>query len=169
MASFFIINNGLFMADVVYLTEERFLELQKELIELKTKGRKEVAQKIAEARSHGDLSENAEYDSAKHQQELLEIRIAKLEDTLSKAQIIRPEELPNDKIYILSKVKVKNLKTNKIFEYILVSPEEADFEKGKLSVTSPIGKALLGKKLGDIVEVNIPAGKTQFEILEINR
>ncbi|MGB9853167.1 MAG: transcription elongation factor GreA [Candidatus Kapaibacteriota bacterium] len=157
------------MAEVVYLTEERFLELQKELIELKTKGRKEVAQKIAEARSHGDLSENAEYDSAKHQQELLEMRIAKLEETLSKAQVIRPEELPNDKIYILSKVKVKNLRTNKVFEYTLVSPEEADFERAKLSVTSPIGKALLGKKPGEIVEVVIPAGRTQFEILEINR
>ncbi len=157
------------MAEVVYLTEERYLELQKELIELKTKGRKEVAQKIAEARSHGDLSENAEYDSAKHQQELLEMRIAKLEETLSKAQVIRPEELPNDKIYILSKVKLKNLKTNKIFDYILVSPEEADFERGKISVTSPIGKALLGKNVGDVVEVNTPAGKNQFQILEVNR
>ena len=157
------------MGGTVYLTEERFLELQNELIELKTKGRKEVAQKIAEARSHGDLSENAEYDAAKHQQELLEMRIAKLEETLMKAQVIRPEELPNDKVYILSRVKVKNLKTNKIFEYTLVSPEEADFERGKISVTSPIGKSLMGKKVGDIVEFSAPAGKTQLEILEINR
>ncbi|MCX7880289.1 MAG: transcription elongation factor GreA [Ignavibacteria bacterium] len=157
------------MGDAVYLTEEKFLELQQKLVELKTKGRKEVAQKIAEARSHGDLSENSEYDAAKHQQELLEIEIAKLEATLSKAQVIRPEELPNDKVYILSKVKVKNLKLNKVIEYMLVSPEEADFEKGKISVTSPIGKALLGKKTGDVVEFQAPAGKTQLEILEINR
>lgn len=157
------------MSDVVYLTEERFLEIQSELIELKTKGRREVAQKIAEARSHGDLSENSEYDAAKHQQELLEMRIAKLEETVSKAQIIRASELPNDKIYILSRVKLKNYKTQHIVEYLLVSPEEADFEKGKISVTSPIGKALIGKKTGDIVEIVAPAGKTQFEILEINR
>lgn len=157
------------MSDVVYLTEEKFLEIQSELIELKTKGRKEVAQKIAEARSHGDLSENSEYDAAKHQQELLEMRIAKLEETLSKAQIIRANELPNDKIYILSRVKLKNYKTQRIVEYFLVSPEEADFEKGKISVTSPIGKALIGKKAGDIIEIVAPAGKTQFEILEINR
>lgn len=157
------------MSDVVYLTEERFLEIQNELIELKTKGRKEVAQKIAEARSHGDLSENSEYDAAKHQQELLEMRVAKLEEIVSKAQIIRANELPNDKIYILSRVKLKNYKTQRIVEYLLVSPEEADFEKGKISVTSPIGKALIGKKTGDIIEIVAPAGKTQFEILEINR
>ncbi len=157
------------MSEKVYLTEERFLELQNELIELKTKGRREVAQKIAEARSHGDLSENSEYDAAKHQQELLEIRIAKLEETLSKAEVIRPEELPNDKIYILSKVKLLNLKTKKTIEYMLVSPEEADFEKGKISVTSPIGKALMGRKLGEVVEIVVPAGKMQFEILEISR
>lgn len=157
------------MSDVVYLTEERFREIQNELIELKTKGRKEVALKIAEARSHGDLSENSEYDAAKYQQELLEMRIAKLEETVSKAQIIRANELPNDKIYILSRVKLKNYKTQRIVEYLLVSPEEADFEKGKISVTSPIGKALIGKKTGDIVEIIAPAGKTQFEILEINR
>ncbi|MGQ9818601.1 MAG: transcription elongation factor GreA [Candidatus Kapaibacteriales bacterium] len=157
------------MAERIYLTEERFLELQNELIELKTKTRKLVAQKIAEARSHGDLSENAEYDAAKHEQELLEMKISKLEETLSKAQVIRPEELPNDKIYILSKVKVKNLKTSQVVEYLLVSPEESDFERGKISVTSPIGKALMGKKLGEIVEINVPAGKIKFEILEINR
>lgn len=157
------------MPDIVYLTEERFREIQNELIELKTKGRKEIAQKIAEARSHGDLSENSEYDAAKHQQELLEMRIAKLEETISKAQIIRANELPNDKIYILSRVKLKNYRTQNIVEYLLVSPEEADFEKGKISVTSPIGKALIGKKTGDVVEIIAPGGKTKFEILEISR
>lgn len=170
MALFFISNNlQRFMSDKIYLSEEKFLELQNELIELKTKTRKIVAQKIADARSHGDLSENAEYDAAKHEQELLEMKISKLEETLSKGQVIRPEELPNDKVYILSKVKVKNLKTLQVIEYLLVSPEEADFEQGKISVSSPIGKALMGKTTGEIVEINVPAGKIKFEILEINR
>lgn len=157
------------MSDVVYLTHERAVELELELIELKTKGRKEIASKISDARSHGDLSENAEYEAAKHEQELFELRISNLEKTLSKAQIIRPDELPNDKVYILSKVTLKNTKNNAIFDYILVSAAEADFEKKKLSVTSPIGKALMGKIIGDIVEINIPAGKTTFEILNISR
>ncbi len=157
------------MADVVYLTAERARELEQELHELKTKGSKRIADKIAEARSHGDLSENAEYEAAKHEQELHEMKIANLERTLMNAQIIKPEELPNDKIYILSKVKMLNLKMNKEMEVILVSPEEADFEKNKMSVTSPIGKALLGKKIGDEVEVKVPAGTIKYKILEISR
>lgn len=157
------------MADVVYITAERIREIEEEVRALKTKGRREIAMKIADARSHGDLSENAEYEAAKHEQELLEIKISGLEQTLSKAQVIRPEELPNDKVYILSKVKLKNQKTSAIFEYYLVSPAEADFEKKKLSVTSPIGKALLGKKVGEIAEIVAPAGTTVYEVLEINR
>jgi transcription elongation factor GreA len=157
------------MADVVYLTAERARELEQELHELKTKGRKRIADKIAEARSHGDLSENAEYEAAKHEQELHEMKIANLERTLMNAQIIKPEELPNDKIYILSKVKMLNQKTNKEMQVILVSPEEADFEKNKMSVTSPIGKALLGKKIGDEIDVKVPAGTIKYKILEISR
>jgi transcription elongation factor GreA len=157
------------MADVVYMTVDAVRELEQEVHELKTKGRKEAAQKLAEARSHGDLSENAEYDAAKHSQELLEIRISKLENVLSRVEVIKPEDMPNDKVYILSKVKVKNLKNNAILDYMLVSPEEADFEKRKLSVDSPIGKALMGKKLGEIAEFNAPAGKIQYEILEIGK
>jgi len=157
------------MADVVYLTAERARELEQELHELKTKGRKLIADKIAEARSHGDLSENAEYEAAKHEQELHEMKIANLERTLMNAQIIKPEELPNDKIYILSKVKMLNQKTNKEMQVILVSPEEADFEKNKMSVTSPIGKALLGKKIGDEIDVKVPAGTIKYKILEISR
>jgi len=157
------------MSKTVYLTAERARELQEELQILKTKGRKEIARKIAEARSHGDLSENAEYEAAKHEQELHELKIANLSMTLVNAQIIKPEELPNDKIYILTKAKVKNLKNNSIMEVTLVSAEEADFEKNKMSVSSPIGKALLGKKVGDIVEINIPAGKINYEILDISR
>jgi len=157
------------MSDIVYLTAERIREIEEEVILLKTKGRKEIANKIADARSHGDLSENAEYEAAKHEQELHEIKIAGLENTLSKAQVIRPDELPNDKVYILSKVKLKNQKNGMISEFILVSPAESDFEKKKLSVTSPIGKALLGKKIGDLAEIIAPAGKTTYEVLEISR
>lgn len=160
---------GDFMSGTVYLTAERARELEEELHKLKTKGRKMIADKIAEARSHGDLSENAEYEAAKHEQELHELKIANLERTLINAQIIKPEELPNDKIYILSKVKMKNKKNDSIMEVILVSPEEADFELNKMSVTSPIGKALLGRVVGDEVEIKIPAGIIVYEILEISR
>ena len=157
------------MSGIVYLTAERARELEEDLRKLKTKGRKMIADKIAEARSHGDLSENAEYEAAKHEQELHELKIANLERTLMNAQIIKPEELPNDKIYILTKVKMKNKKNNSIMEIILVSPEEADFELNKMSVTSPIGKALLGKVVGDEVEVKVPSGIMVYEILEISR
>ncbi len=157
------------MSDIVYMTRERVKEIEEELYELKTKGRKEIAMKIADARSHGDLSENADYDAAKNEQSLLEMKIAKLEMLLAKAQIIDPSEFPDDKVYILSKVKIKNLKSNDILEYTMVGPEEADFERKKLSVTSPIGKALMGKSKGDIVQVTVPAGKLEFQIIEISK
>lgn len=157
------------MSDRVYMTIESVRELEEEIFKLKTRGRKEAAQKIAEARSHGDLSENSEYDAAKHEQELLELRISKLEMTLSRVEVIKADELPNDKVYILSRVKLKNLKNNSEIEYLLVSAEEADFEKRKLSVTSPLGKSLMGKVIDDVVEIIVPAGKTQYKILDINR
>nr|HRI47340.1 transcription elongation factor GreA [Ignavibacteriaceae bacterium] len=133
----------------VYLTQERLIELEKELKEMKTNGRKAIAAKIAEARAHGDLSENAEYDAAKEEQGLFELKISKLEDILSRASIIDVSQFPDDSIHILSKVQIKNIKTEKIFNYLLVSPEEADFQSGKISITSPVGQGLLGKKLGD--------------------
>lgn len=157
-------NNG-----VVYLTRERLHELELDLHELKVKGRAEMAQKISEARSHGDLSENAEYDAAKEAQQHLELRIAKLELTLSRTRIIESKELPNDKVYILSKVKLKDIKTNEVVSYILVSPEEADFEQNKISVTSPIGKGLMGKTEGTIIKIPVPAGTLEYKILEISR
>ena len=157
-------NNG-----VVYLTRERLVELEHDLHELKLNGRAEMAQKIGEARSHGDLSENAEYDAAKEEQQHLELRIAKLEQTLSRARIIESKELPNDKVYILSKVKLKDLKTNEIVHYLLVSPEEADFEKNKISVTSPLGRGLMGKTAGQTAKITVPAGTLEYEILEISR
>lgn len=157
------------MGESVYLTRERLLEIEQELNNLKTNGRKEIANKIAEARSHGDLSENAEYDAAKEEQGLLELKISKLEGLLARAQIIDTSNLPTDEVRILSKVKVKNRKSGKVQSYFLVSPEEADYDNGKLSVSSPIGKQLLGKKLGQILKINVPAGIIEFEILEISR
>ncbi|MBI5326044.1 MAG: transcription elongation factor GreA [Ignavibacteriae bacterium] len=157
------------MSDIVYMTKERVKELEIEIRELKVHGRKEIAQKIAEARSHGDLSENAEYDAALHDQQILEMKINNLENTLSRVQVISPDELPDDKIYILTKVKLKNKLNGSTLDYMLVSPEEADFEKRKISVSSPIGKALMGKVVGDTAEIIAPAGKIKYEILEISK
>lgn len=155
--------------DAVYVTREHLQTMQTELHDLKSRARREVAQKIADARSHGDLSENADYDAAKHEQELLEIRISRLEGALSRVQVIDPKDFPNDKVYILSRVKLLNKKLGKEVDYQLVSPEEADFEQQKLSVTSPLGKALLGKVVGDIVETKVPAGVIQYEVLAIGK
>ncbi len=151
----------------IYLTQERIIELEKELKELKTNGRKEIAQKIAEARSHGDLSENAEYDAAKEEQGLFELRIGKLESILARARVIDKSQLPKDIVYILSEVEIENLKTKKLFHYNLVSPEEADFQAGKISITSPVGQALMGKKVGEVVQVKAPAGILEFKILSL--
>jgi len=155
------------VSNFVYLSKERIRELEKELAELKNNGRKKMAERIAEARAHGDLSENAEYDAAKEEQGLLELKISKLEDLLSRARIIDTSNMPKDQAHILSKVKVKNLNNNKIYEYILVSPEEADLEKGKISITSPVGQALMGVKAGQTVEAKVPAGIIKFEVLGI--
>jgi transcription elongation factor GreA len=151
----------------VYLTKDRLHEVETELNELKQKGRKEVAGKIAEARAHGDLSENAEYDAAKTEQEHLEMKIMKFEEMLSRVKIIAAEDMPNDKIYILHNVKLKDLKTKEEFSYKLVSPEEADLDQDKISVSSPIGKALLGRKKNDELEIVVPAGKLKYKILDI--
>ena len=157
-------NNG-----IVYLTRERLVELEHELREMKISGRADMAAKIGEARSHGDLSENAEYDAAREAAQHLELRIAKIEHTLSRARIMESKELPNDKVYILSKVKLKDLKSNETVDYILVSPEESDFDKNKISVTSPLGKGLLGKTEGESVNIAVPAGSLQYKIMKIAR
>jgi transcription elongation factor GreA len=128
-----------------------------------------MAQKISDARGHGDLSENAEYDAAKEEQQHLELKISKLELTLSRTSIIDARDLPNDKIYILSKVRLKDLQTADEVEYLLVSPEESNFEENKISVTSPIGKSLLGKTKGESVEINVPAGVLKYKIVDVNR
>lgn len=156
------------MANFVYLTQERLHELENEVKELKTNGRKQMADTIAEARSYGDLSENAEYDAAKDAQGLLELKISKLEDILSRVQVVDTSIFSDDEVHILSTVVVKNLNNKKEFKYTLVSPEEADFQAGKIALTSPVGQALMGKKLGDTVQAIAPAGVINFEILKID-
>ena len=155
------------MANFVYLSKERIRELEKELTEMKTNGRKSMAGRIAEARSHGDLSENAEYDAAKEEQGLLELRISKLEDLLSRAQVIDLSNYPRDQVHILSNITVKNLTTKKTYKYTMVSPEEANLEQGKIATSSPVGSAFMGAKIGQIVEAKVPAGIIKFEILAI--
>ncbi|MCF8259227.1 MAG: transcription elongation factor GreA [Melioribacteraceae bacterium] len=156
------------MANFVYLSKERLHELEHELKDLKTEGRKGVAERIAEARSHGDLSENAEYDAAKEEQGLLELKISKLEEMLSKASIIDTSNMNHEEVHILSRVKVRNLGTQKDFEYQIVSQEEADLQKGKIAINSPVGNSLVGKKVGEKVSVKAPAGTLNFEILAIS-
>ncbi|GAB2538196.1 transcription elongation factor GreA [Rufibacter soli] len=157
------------MATVSYYTPEGLQKLKEELHELKTKGRSEVARQLAEARDKGDLSENAEYDAAKDAQGHLELKISKLEEVLGNARLIDETNMDLSKALILSKVKLKNLNNNMEMIYTLVAEEEANLGAGKISVKSPIGKGLLGKSVGEIAEITVPAGKLRFEILDISR
>ena len=156
------------MSTVKYFTEEGLKKLKDELNLLKTKGRAEIATQIAEARDKGDLSENAEYDAAKEAQGLHELKISKLEESISNARVIDESEINTDKVSILSKVQVLNLSFNKEFEYTIVSEEESDLQQGKISVQSPIGKGLLGKKKGEEVSIDVPSGELKFKILNIS-
>ena len=156
------------MSKLSYYTEEGLKRLKDELNELKSKGRADMARQIAEARDKGDLSENAEYDAAKDAQGLLEMRISKLEELVANARIIDESKLDNSKVSILSKVKIKNKKNGGVMTYMLVAEEEADLKLGKISVKSPIGQGLLGKKVGDTAMVKAPAGNIEFEIVDIN-
>ncbi|MBA4407621.1 transcription elongation factor GreA [bacterium] len=155
------------MTNFVYLSKERIRELEKELADMKTKGRKSMAERIAEARSHGDLSENAEYDAAKEEQGLLELRISKMDDLLSRASVIDTTNMPKDQAHILSTLTVKNLNNSKTYKYTLVSPEEADIDQGKISITSPVGQSLMGTKVKQVVQAKVPAGLIKFEVLGI--
>lgn len=154
---------------IAYYTAEGLKKLKDELHNLKTIERPKISQQIAEARDKGDLSENAEYDAAKEAQGLLEARIAKMEDLVANARLIDESQVDNSKVYILSRVKIKNLKNSAVVEYTLVAENEANLAEKKISVDSPIGKGLLGKKVGDVAKVQIPAGLIDFEVLEINR
>ena len=156
------------MSTLSYFTEEGLQNLMDELQYLKTKGRKNISKQIAEARDKGDLSENAEYDAAKDAQGHMEAKIAQLEEVVGNARVIDPSKLDTSKVSVLSKVKIKNKGNGATLSYTLVAEEEADIKKGRISVKSPIGKGLLGKKVGDLTDINVPAGKIQFEILDIS-
>lgn len=154
---------------IAYYTAEGLKKLRDELHQLKSVERPKISQQIAEARDKGDLSENAEYDAAKEAQGHLEARIAKMEDLVANARLIDESQVDNSKVYILSKVKIQNKKNNAIVEYTLVAENEANLAEKKISVDSPIGKGLLGKKVGDVAQVQVPAGLIDFEILDISR
>jgi transcription elongation factor GreA len=154
---------------VSYYTQEGFNRLKEKLQELRTKGRAEIARQIAEARDKGDLSENAEYDAAKDAQGLLELEISKLEELIANARILDETNIDTSKVSVLSNVKIRNTVTKMEVTYTLVAEEEADLKQNKISVKSPIGSGLLGKKVGEKAEINTPRGKMTFEVLDISR
>jgi len=157
------------MSNVSYYTAEGLKKLKDELNHLRDVERPKASQAIADARDKGDLSENAEYDAAKEAQGLLELKISKLEETLANARLIDESQLDTSKVLVLSTVRLKNQQNGSEMTYTLVAESEANLKAGKISVTSPIGKGLLGKKVGDIAEINVPNGTIKFDILEITR
>jgi transcription elongation factor GreA len=157
------------MSKVSYYTEEGLKKLREELNYLKDVERPKASQAIADARDKGDLSENAEYDAAKEAQGMLEMKISKLEEVVANARVIDESQLDTSKVLVLSKVKIKNQNNGMEMTYTLVAESEANLATGKISVSSPIGKGLLGKKVGDIAEIQVPNGTLKFEILEISR
>jgi transcription elongation factor GreA len=152
---------------ISYYTEEGLKKLKDELNDLKVRGRADMARQIAEARDKGDLSENAEYDAAKDAQGLLELKISKLEDVVANARVLDSSSIDTSKVSIMTKVKIRNSKNGATLTYAIVSEEEADLKTGKISVKSPIGKGLLGKKVGEKASIQVPAGSMEFEILDI--
>ncbi|MGS4345625.1 transcription elongation factor GreA [Myroides sp. DW712] len=157
------------MSKISYYTAEGLKKLKDELEQLKSVERPKASQAIADARDKGDLSENAEYDAAKEAQGLLELKIAKMEEVVASARIIDESQLDESKALVLSTVKIKNQSNGMVLTYTLVAESEADLKAGKISVTSPIGKGLLGKSVGEIAEIKVPNGQMNFEILEISR
>jgi transcription elongation factor GreA len=156
------------MSAIHYVSEEGLEKLKQELQDLRTKGRQDIARQIKEAREKGDLSENAEYDAAKEAQGLLELKIAKLEEIVGNARILDTSRLDLSRVAVMTSVRLRNKKTGKEVTYQLVSEKEADLKEGRISVTSPIGKGLLGREAGDVVSIQVPAGTMEFEILEIS-
>lgn len=155
------------MSEIHYMTQEGYNRLKEELEELKSTGRMDAAKAIAEARDKGDLSENAEYDAAKEAQGMLELKIGDLERVLSSARVISESQLDTSKVTVLAKVKIRNTKTKSEHTYHLVSESESNLKEGKISVSSPIGSGLLGKKIGEVAMVKTPGGEIQFEVLDI--
>ncbi len=157
------------MSKISYVTEEGLLKLKDELEQLINVERPAISKQIAEARDKGDLSENAEYDAAKEAQGLLELRISKLQEVIHNSRIIDESKIDTSKVQILSRVTIKNKKSNATMSYTLVAESEADLKAGKISVNTPIAKGLLGKKVGDVVDITVPSGTVPFEVVEISR
>jgi transcription elongation factor GreA len=156
------------MGDVLYITEEGLQKLKEELEKLRTVERPMISKMLAEATDKGDLTENTEYSAAKEAQGMLEMKIAKLEDVIARSRIIDESKIDNSTIRILNKVKIRNLKSNNVMEYQLVPESEADLKKGKIAVNSPIASGLIGKKVGDTVEIKVPSGVIHFEIISVS-
>jgi transcription elongation factor GreA len=156
------------MSNITYLTEEGLKKLQEELHQLKSVERPGISRQIAEARDKGDLSENAEYDAAKDAQGLLELKISKLEELVRNSRLIDESKLDTSKVSVLCKVRVRNTSNKAEMSYTLVAEKEADLKLGKISVGSPIGKGLLGKKVGEVADITTPGGTMKFEVLEIS-
>lgn len=157
------------MSKISYVTEEGLQKLKNELDHLMNIERPSISRQIAEAREKGDLSENAEYDAAKEAQGLLELKISKLKETLANSRIIDESKIDISKVQILNKVTIKNMKNNSTMSYTIVSESEANLKAGKISVNTPIAKGLLGKKVGDVVDIRVPSGTIPFQIVEISR
>ncbi len=157
------------MASVFYITEEGLNSLKKEVDQLRNVERPLISKQIAEARDKGDLSENAEYDAAKEAQGMLELRISQLEQKIANARIIDESKIDTESVQVLNKVKIKNKANNAILEYTLVPESEANLKMKKIAINTPIGKGLMGKKVGESALINVPSGKVEFEILEISR
>ena len=154
--------------EFVYLTDNGLEKLKKELHELKYVKRPEVSQKVATARDHGDLKENAEYHAAREELSMVETKVQILQDKIARARIIDEQDISTDQVSIMTSVNVKDKKSGKEFNYTLVPDDEANFKEGKISVASPVGKGLLGKKIGQIAEIKVPAGSLRYEILNIS-
>jgi len=155
------------LVEFVYLTAEGLENLKKELHELKYVKRREVSNKVATARDHGDLKENAEYHAAREELSLVETKVQILQDRIARARIVDEEEITTDQVSILTQVRIEDQKSKKKFNYTLVSDDEANFKEGKISIASPVGKGLLGKKVGELAEINVPAGILKYKILSI--
>jgi transcription elongation factor GreA len=156
------------MSDKIYLTEEGLQKLKEELDHLRSVERPEISKQIAEARDKGDLSENAEYSAAKEAQGMLEMKIAQIEDKVSRARVIDESKIDTTTVQVLNRVKIKNRLNNKVMEYQLVPESEANLKEGKLAINSPIARGLMGKVVGDVVEVTVPSGIVTFEIVNIS-
>ena len=163
------LRNTKVMSEIKYFTPEGLQKRKDELDDLILRERPRIVQAIQEARDKGDLSENAEYDAAKEAQGLLEAKIAELQDLIFNARVLDESKMDNSKVLLYSNVKIKNVKSGMMMSYAIVPEKEANFKEGKLSINSPIGQGLLGKQVGDIAEIQVPAGKVQFEVMEITR